>query len=71
MKYFWEFILILLILANTTLFFLNENERKETELEGFRYDRSEMIKSRVRLYYMDKKYRVLVREYSKCKQGIK
>ena len=63
--------MILLILANTTLFFLNENERKETELEGFRYDRSEMIKSRVRLYYMDKKYRVLVREYSKCKQGIK
>lgn len=48
---------------------MNENEKKETDLEGYRYDRKELIKSRVKIYYMDKKYRVLVREYSKCKQS--
>jgi hypothetical protein len=54
-----------------TYFLANESEKKETELEGYRYDRKELIKSRVKMYYMDKKYRVLVREFSKCKQGKK
>ncbi len=71
MKNTWLYVLILLIVANVYLFLANESEKKETELEGYRYDRKEHIKSRVKIYYMEKKYRVLVREFSKCKQGKK
>lgn len=71
MRTFWTVVLVTIIVAAVFLFMANENEKKETELEGYRYDRNELIKSRVKIYYMEKNHRKMVRDLSRCKQGKK
>jgi hypothetical protein len=58
-----------LLTANIVLYYEIKIERDRTIMVSYKYDRNELIKARVKNYYFQANYRILVKNYSKCKQG--
>ena len=65
-KHFLIALSVVLFIADTFLFFKTRHYKKQ-EIAVITDEHTELIKLRVRHYYLQKNYRVLVKEYSRCK----
>jgi hypothetical protein len=69
-KHFLIALSVVLFIADTFLFFKTRHYKKQeiaVKQQVITDEHTELIKLRVRHYYLQKNYRVLVKEYSRCK----